>query len=295
MCFTLKMMVDGLIAILKINLECATFAIKTLHKDTEQLFKKEWEILKQFSGLNHPHLITALSAFRQAGKLNFIFPYARSDFERHKEFSNPPQGRGGALWIAAQLEGLIGAIDTMHNPKHLHRHLDPTAIKKYCRHSDIKCDNVLCFRKAGTKDEVILVISDFGLSEINSDKSRSNIPNQKVPPVPGYRPPECDIEGGTISRAFDIWTIGCLFLELVTWFLGGPQYVKKFEKRRTTPFINGSKNNIFFSFKNLASGASGGTKAILVKPEVTAVSRILSTKGFVRLTLIVGSRASSTS
>ena len=295
MCCILQAILYGLTGIFKINLNCATFAVKTLHRDTEQLFKKEWEILKQFSGLNHPHLITALSAFRQADRLSFIFPYARSDFERHKELSRPPQGRSGALWIAAQLEGLIGAIDTMHNPRHLHRHLDPTAIKKYCRHSDIKCDNVLCFRKAGTQDEVILVISDFGLSEINSDKSRSNIPNQKVPPVPGYRPPECDIEGGTISRAFDIWTIGCLFLELMTWFLGGPRYVKEFDKKRTTPFINGSKNNIFFSFKNLESGTSDGAKAILVKPEVTAVSNIWLTQGFVRLTLIVDSRASSAS
>lgn len=236
------------------------------------MFKKEWEMLKLFSGLHHPHLVTALSAFRQAGRLSFIFPYAPSDFERYKEASYPPQGRSGALWISAQLKGLIGAIDTMHNPKHLHDRLGP--VKKYGRHNDIKCDNILCFRKSGTTDEVILVISDFGLSAFNSDKSRSNIPNESVPPVPGYRPPECDIEGGTISRAFDIWTVGCLFLELITWFLGGPKYVKEFGEKRTTLFINGSNNNIFFSFNNLLeSGKSDGTKAILVKPEVTDVSR----------------------
>ena len=263
--------IHGLIRILKINLDCTTFAIKTLHKipaNTEQAYIKEWEMLKHFSGLNHPHLVTALSAFKQEDELSFIFPYAPSNFGEYKETAHPPQGWRGAIWVAAQLAGLIGAIDTMHNPKHLH--LGPE--RKYGRHGDIKCDNVLCFRKSGTENEVILVISDFGLSAYNSDQSRSNIPNRNVPAVPGYRPPECDIKGGTVSRAFDVWTIGCLFLELVTWFLGGPQYIEEFRLHRTTEFINGAMNDIFFTFNDLGFEVTDGTKAVLVKPEVTTAS-----------------------
>ncbi|KAJ4117540.1 hypothetical protein NW768_010903 [Fusarium equiseti] len=252
----------------EINLDCTTFAIKTLHKipaNTERAYMQEWEMLKRFSGLNHPHLVTALGAFRQDDELSFIFPYAPFNFGYYIESSGPPQGWRGAIWASEQLAGLIGAIDTMHNPKHLIQ--DSQRI--YARHGDIKCDNILCFPRSGTADEVNLVITDFGLSAFNSDKSRSNIPNRDVPPVPGYRPPECDVEGGTISRAFDIWTVGCLFLELATWFLGGPRYVEEFRHRRTTPFINGSMNDIFFTFENPKSGDADGTKAILVKPEVT--------------------------
>ncbi|KAK6705351.1 hypothetical protein SNK05_009247 [Fusarium graminearum] len=213
------------------------------------------------------YLLTALSAVTQDDKWSFIFPCASSDFDRYKETIDPPQGRRGAIWLLTQLTGLIGAIDTIHDPRHLN--LGPQG--KYGRHGDIKCDNILCFKNSETTDDV-LVISDFGLSKLNSDKSRSNIPNATVPPVPGYRPPECDIEGGKVSRAFDVWTIGCLFLELITWFLGGPSYIKKFEKKRTTTFINGMMNNIFFTFQELVPRDSGGAKAILVKPEVTEVS-----------------------
>ncbi|KAI6755658.1 hypothetical protein QX201_012296 [Fusarium graminearum] len=243
------------------------FAVKTLNKttsNTKQSFLAEWRMLKQFNGLCHPHLVTALSAITQGDKWSFIFPCASSDFDRYKETIDPPKGRHGAMWLLAQLEGLIGAIDTIHDPRHLN--LGPQG--KYGRHGDIKCDNILCFKNSLTTDDV-LVISDFGLSKLNSDKSRSNIPNATVPPVPGYRPPECDIEGGTISRAFDVWTIGCLFLELITWFLGGPSYVKEFEEKRTTEFINGSKNSIFFTFRELVPSDPGGAKAVLVKPEVT--------------------------
>ncbi|WXC63386.1 hypothetical protein SNK03_009208 [Fusarium graminearum] len=251
-----------------INLDCTKFAVKVLNRipaNTKQTFQDEWDMLKRFSGLYHAHLVTALSAVTQDDEWSFIFPCASYDFETFKENVDPPQGVPGVIWLSTQLEGLIGAIDTIHVPKHLH--LGPE--RKYGRHGDIKCDNVLCFKKSGPEGDIVLVISDFGLSKFNSDKSRSNIPNAKVPPVPGYRPPECDIEGGTVSRAFDVWTIGCLFLELVTWFLGGPSYIREFEEKRTTKFINGMMNNIFFTFGDLVPRDPDGAKAILVKPEVT--------------------------
>ncbi|KAF5256158.1 hypothetical protein FOXYS1_13383 [Fusarium oxysporum] len=183
--------------------------------------------------------------------------------------SNPPKNRTGVLWFSSQMCGLMGALDTIHDPKHLH--LEQGVIRKYGRHGDIKCDNILCFQKSGTTNEKILVISDFGLSAFNSDKSRSNIPNGKVPPVPGYRPPECDIEGGTVSRAFDIWTLGCLFLDFVTWFLGGHGYLAEFKRKRKTPFINGAVNDIFFTIKSLEKKKmeEKATYVALVKPEVT--------------------------
>ncbi|RGP81741.1 serine threonine kinase [Fusarium longipes] len=229
-----------------INLDCTKFAIKTLHAtNTEQLFQKEWEMLKRFSGLAHPHLVTVLGAFKHKEKYSFIFPNAEHDLSHHLETREPQKNQSRATWLSDQLSGLIGALDTIHDPKHLNRGAD----KGYGRHGDIKCDNILCFKSSGIEKETVLVISDFGLSALNSDRSRSNIPNRKVPPVPGYRPPECDISGGTISRAFDIWTLGCLFLELITWFLGGPRDIKQFDDERTTMFISGSNNNIFFSFK----------------------------------------------
>ncbi|KAH7150951.1 kinase-like domain-containing protein [Fusarium sp. MPI-SDFR-AT-0072] len=248
-----------------INLDCTKFAIKTLHisgRDIDSKFNEGWEMLKRFSGRTHPHLVTVLCAFSCEEERSFIFPNASYDLSEYLEKHEPPTQKNGTLWISNQFLGLMGALDTIHNPKHLHQGVT----QRYGRHGDIKCDNILCFKRSGTQNDVVLVISDFGLSAFNTDKSRSNIPNKNVPPVPGYRPPECDIEGGTISRAFDVWTIGCLYLELITWFLGGSDYVEEFSNKRTTIFINGSNNNIFFTLK---SGKEPGTYVAQVKPEVT--------------------------
>ncbi|KAF5241355.1 hypothetical protein FANTH_9160 [Fusarium anthophilum] len=258
-----------------------SFAIKTLHNmghNNESKFQQEWEMLKRFNGLKHPHLVTALCAFRCADERGFIFPSAICDLGEYLEKSEPPRHSKASVWISNQLLGLIGALQTIHNPKNVEQGVG----SGYGRHGDIKCDNILCFKRLGDNDEIILVISDFGLSTFNRIQSRSNIPNQKILPVPGYRPPECDIEGGTISRSFDIWTMGCLFLDLITWFLGGPRYVKEFSQARTTMFINGANNNIFFAFKRRADKESF---TVQVKAEVV---EILSSKCTRREAYVIG-------
>ncbi|KAM0435574.1 hypothetical protein ACHAQK_008136, partial [Fusarium lateritium] len=251
-----------------IELKCEGFAIKTLHTSDEKAKKKfedEWGMLERFSGRVQPHLVTALGAFNQSGKLSFIFPNADHDLEEYIAITPPPEGKDGTCWVSKQILGLTGALHTIHNPDHL-----IMETRRFGRHGDIKLDNILCFQRSGmtaeSQTDKILVLSDFGLSAFNRDTSRSNIPNKKVPPVPGYRPPECDIEGGTISRLFDVWTLGCLFLEFITWFLGGIEYVHQFSKERQTVYVNGSKNDIFFSFRK--TDKDEGFVA-LVKPEVT--------------------------
>ncbi|KAF5557917.1 kinase-like (PK-like) [Fusarium napiforme] len=262
-----------------INLDCTKFAIKTLHNtghDNESKFQEELKMLQRFNGLKHPHLVTALCAFRCGEERSFIFPSAICDLSEYMEKNEPPRHSKATIWISSQLLGLIGALRAIHSPKHEEK----GGSTGYGRHGDIKCDNILCFKKLGGEDEIVLVLSEFGLSTLNSVKSRSNFPNHKVAPVPGYRPPECDIEGGTISRAFDIWTLGCLFLELITWFLGGPRYVEEFDQARTTMFINGANNNIFFAFKRRPDH---NTYAVLVKAEVVEMlySKCTKREGYV--------------
>ncbi|KAF4468753.1 kinase-like (PK-like) [Fusarium albosuccineum] len=250
----------------EINLNETGFAIKTLHEadfNDDIQFRRELDQLRRFSGLVHRHLVTTLGAFKRDGKCNFIFPRARWDLDHHMDYQSPTWDLSTVLWASEQFMGLMGALDTIHNPKHLHLSDDPE--KRYGRHGDIKCDNILCFQIAGHSGQHNLVISDFGLSAYNRDTSRSNIPNKGLPAVPGYRPPECDIEGGLISRAYDIWTMGCLFLEILTWLLGGPKLLQDFREKRQTPYINGANNDIFFVLKTF--GKKGYVAQ--VKPEVT--------------------------
>ncbi|RSM19819.1 hypothetical protein CDV31_001176 [Fusarium ambrosium] len=254
-------------ALREVNIDISGFAIKTLHStkpEDEPQFRRELDQLKRFSGVAHSHLVTTLGAFKHGDKWNFIFPGAHCDLDEYLERHDPSWTHGAVDWAFKQLLGITGALDTIHNPKHLH--LDPNIEKKYGRHGDIKCDNILCFPVSAQSDQYHLIISDFGISAFNRDKSRSNIPNEKVPGVPGYRPPECDVTGGEISRSFDIWTLGCLFLEFITWLLGGRNLLGDFRcKRVTTYLITGARNNMFYVLKRTESGGY----VAQVKPEVT--------------------------
>jgi serine/threonine protein kinase len=254
--------------LLQIGLKDDFFALKMLQDldfNNEQQFEKELEQLKRFNGLVHDHLVTLLVTFTLNKRYHFLFPYAESTLEQYwEDVKSPNRDLATIRWASKQCSGIMAAIDSIHDPKHLKN----LTVRKYGRHGDIKPDNILWF-KSSKDPRGILVISDMGLSSFNRDTSRSNIPNTKIPKVPGYRPPECDIQGGIISRAFDIWTVGCLLVELLTWLLGGWELLEQFQKDRTSIYITGAMNNIFFDLKKI-KGRDGYVAQ--VKIQVTTVS-----------------------
>jgi serine/threonine protein kinase len=246
------------------------FAVKALLElefNNEARFRNESDQLRRFNGLIHAHLVTLLATFTFQGQYHFLFPYADYALDQYWErrLPEPRPSIEMIQWVAKQCAGIMAAMDTIHDPPN-QNHLKE---KGYGRHGDIKPDNILWFNST-TDPRGILVVSDLGLASFNRETSRSNIPNQRIPQVPGYRPPECDIKGGTISRAYDIWTLGCLFLELLTWLLGGWKSIQEFDMNRTTTFmITGGLNNIFFCLKKTKDP---GVYVAQIKPEVTAVS-----------------------
>lgn len=236
-------------------------------------FWKEAQHLKRFSGLTHDHLITLLATFEQEKVYYFLFPCADCDLLSYWETVSPERTSkvdiGEAQWMAKQLRGLMGAASVIHYPGHLS--LD---VARFGRHGDIKPDNILWFKSHPGDSRGVLVLSDYGLSSFNRHTSRSGIPNNSVQGAPGYRPPECHIEGGTISRAYDIWTLGCLYMEFMTWFLGGNGLREEFSKRRTTLSWNGANNDDFF---RIVKAPSNNDQIAQVKPEVTQVQANLYT------------------
>ncbi|KAH8802630.1 kinase-like domain-containing protein [Xylogone sp. PMI_703] len=233
----------------KIGFKNEFFALKMLHDEdfnNEQQFRNELEQLKRFNGLVHDHLVTLLTTFTLNKRYYFLFPYADSTLDQYWEKRDPNWDLLTVRWVSKQCSGIMAAIDSIHDPKHLQN----LTVMKYGRHGDIKPDNILWFQSSKDPNG-ILVVSDMGLSSFNRDTSRSNIPNSRIPKVPGYRPPECDVQGGTISRAYDIWTLGCLFLELLTWSLGGWKLVEQFQEKRKSVYITGALNNIFFTLKKI--------------------------------------------
>ena len=197
----------------------------------ERKFRSEIQSLEWFSGRIHSHLVTLLASYRQKGKYYLLFPYARDDLERHwTKNKTVPQDHRTAIWFARQLCGLMGAVNLIHNPSHLK--------EKYGRHGDIKAENVLLYDHEGD-DLGILVLTDMGFTCVHRAVSRSTDPNHKVGRTTEYQAPEFEAKGGTINRASDIWALGCLFLDLVLWFIWGESAISKFGKNREMPDLKG--------------------------------------------------------
>lgn len=199
-----------------------------------------------------------------------IFPWAECDLDSYwaKHPTPDPGDLGLIRWLSQQCLGIMEAVSVIHNPAHL------LSASRFGRHGDIKAENILWFKSQDPYDRGILVISDLGLTAINSEKSRSMRPNTDLRVTPSYRPPECDIKGGVVSRAFDIWTLGCLYLELVCWLLTGNMGKLDFDNRRTTPFIFGANADVYFDIKKPRRDTAG--KYIFqVKGAVSRVSLLL--------------------
>lgn len=213
------------------------------------MFKNELEQLQRFNGLVHSHLVTLLGTFILEQKYYFIFPYANGTLDEYWEEvdAKPDMNRKTVQWVSKQLSGLMSAMATIHVPKHLHG----KGVDKFGRHGDVKPDNILRF--ASSDDPLgILVVSDMGLTAFNSKVSRSSIPQNKVPKVPvSYRAPERDVEGGKISRLYDVWTLGCLYFEIIAWLVGGYELLDQYSIGRSSPSKNGTRSREFFTLSEI--------------------------------------------
>ncbi|KAI0892474.1 kinase-like domain-containing protein [Annulohypoxylon nitens] len=223
------------------------FALKKLleHDTTriEEDFKKEVEMLKKFDGAVHPHIVTVLTTFKHGDCYYLLFPWAECDLGRYFENNpKPTQSLNTIQWLSNQCLRIMEAVHLIHFPPGVDNL--QAGDKLFGRHGDIKAENILVFRSQEGKAN--LVLSDFGLGSVHHDISKSNVPREKVAVTPDFRPPECDMEGGKISRAYDVWTLGCLFLDLLTWYLGGEQLRHDFDQQRMSSYMGGPETPIYF-------------------------------------------------
>jgi serine/threonine protein kinase len=250
--------------------------LKHLLTDNESKFDQEIEQLKRFGG-QHKHIVTLLStiSLTTGNHKDFylLFPWADSDllgyWERH---SKPNLSEELWLWLIEQCYGIVEAVAFIHNPGNAMKNLEGKRL--YGRHGDIKPENVLWFiKRQSAGGRGALVLSDLGLAAVHRDTSRSNIPGEAIPRTPNYRPPECDMDGpnGHISRSFDIWTMGCLFLEFIIWALEGWDGRVDFRfSRCESAYLNG-ETDVFFDIKRTEKESAKSEYVFQVKDAVTKV------------------------
>lgn len=222
----------------------APFALKKFFQigsRTEEDFNREERMLQTLSEFPHPHITPHLASWTQGETFYMLFPLAQMNFgDFLRKMPNPELENDFVHWLFSQLKGLADAVRHIHNlgpsglgPEGLVNTL-PVA-KKPGRtgfHHDIKPENILVFAKTGSENSIfkitdcVLKISDFGAARINvilsqsgakrftSYKSSNLTQGDSV-----YGAPDFALEGRT-SRPYDLWSLGCVFLEVLIWTFG---------------------------------------------------------------------------
>lgn len=227
-------------------------------------------MLKVFSGTKHdeyPHLISLLATYEQSGVYYLIFPYAESNLTQFWQSRKPEPSFDlqTVMWVAEQCAGIARGLKDVHQHKVSHSKLTVDPEIRFGRHGDLKPENILWFKDdhGGT-----LKISDFGSGEWSTNNSRSNKRNSAVDSSMSYRPPD----GEQIEQSSDIWNLGCIYLEFITWLLGGWVLVEEFVGQRVSidPGWSFMLTDAFFEIRDNHSTKDLPAR---VKPTVTNVSK----------------------
>ncbi|KAK4110317.1 kinase-like protein [Canariomyces notabilis] len=250
-----------------------TFAVKKLKTKKEADFHREVTMLRELSG-KKPHIVRLLTTFHYDGSYCLLFPWAECDLLDYWG-----RGRGHEIsqsliiWVANQCHGLFQALKWIHKPGN--DVLDPEMNQLYGRHGDIKPENILWYKGNSNLGHPLasgqLVFSDFGLSSLNHKNSRSGVDNKDILHTLAYAPPESILPGDHISRSIDIWASGCVFLEFVTWVVGGPALRDDFQRKRFAPHLGHNiRNDIFWEVQTFKDPKKGGLEehVTVVKPSV---------------------------
>jgi serine/threonine protein kinase len=242
-------------------------AVKRLHSTDPTNFEKEARMLRELAKEDHPHIIKLLATYRMGGHYHLMFPWADKNLRTYwQDDPKPKWSQEALLWDIRQMLGIASGLQTIHNFKIKPHHRDQlrslvvpgikTSIGEeeywYGRHGDLKPENILWSNGLDCCDALgILQIADFGLGRFHGRASRSQVDPRTIASTPTYEPPEIALNL-KVSRAYDIWSLGCIILEFLTWRLGGYKLLEEFGNSRLTTEEDGVIYDKFYTLKDLS-------------------------------------------
>lgn len=216
------------------------FAVKEFRDS--RTFHREKSVLDRTAGLAAQHLARLLTSFETPSSYYLVFKWADggdlAEFWRRED--SLPRTADLVRWVLQQILGLVEALRLLHEIN--------------IRHGDIKPGNILLF----TQDESgpgKLVLQDLGISRHH--RQNTGLRHQATLTAEttlGYEAPEAEKSHPHYdkprSRAYDMWSLGCVWLEFIVWLLYSYEGVETFRRRRETAGHSTDYRDPFAAFFN---------------------------------------------
>lgn len=156
------------------------------------------------------------------------------------------------MWLLKQLRGLAEALKDIHNLSSIGPSLPTPSpapnlvapqlqMRKSGWHHDLKPENILLYKSSG-HERGTFQISDFGSGKIHTYRSGSVNTRSPIGTLT-YEAPEAKLERAT-SRPYDMWSLGCVFLELLIWAVLDYGAVETFASERVDRRHPGSQTDL---------------------------------------------------
>jgi serine/threonine protein kinase len=231
----------------------------------------------------HPHLLRCLASFTFSSNYHMVYEKANSDVEKFMEQNSDAQGLRimEPKDLAQQLYGLASALSAIHNNGQTSS-IQSTSLlsvpvigpERAGYIHDIKPENILVFlyEQNGSKKHWFR-LSDFSCAKVNdiqssiSGKSRNSWKTVSKSGTPVYRAPEATGKEGRTSRPYDLWSLGCVYLEILVWYLEGYQSLRRFRETRECHVVPEGREDEGFYFKPAVEAAFELRKVVVDKIE----------------------------
>ncbi|KAI3538444.1 hypothetical protein CSPX01_09581 [Colletotrichum filicis] len=277
--------------------EHKAFALKTLlQEDPEQAEQEFEQELKALTKMEPgEHILKLCATFKIGTEYSFLSPWAEGGNLRQFWTESPRKIQQSFCqpqillrWMAEQCHALAAALQSIHDvrvkalirAKRISKD-EETDSDVFGIHGDIKPENILLFDYRQRRSGIgTLKIADFGLTEFHKLTSRSR--TYKPSPegrrlAPTYEAPELSQLGGSYSRKADVWALGCVFSEFLTWVVRGPSATTKFadDRAKERDWDTALKKDVGFYSDNFFTAKrykGGGVKTSLKRSVVKFIA-----------------------
>ncbi|RCI08790.1 hypothetical protein L249_4783 [Ophiocordyceps polyrhachis-furcata BCC 54312] len=198
--------------------------------------------LKELRYLTRPqeHMVELLDSFFYRDNFYLVFDWAQDNLLQYwRRNAEPESTKGLFRWASSQMLGLSQGLAAFHDE-----------LRGF--HGDITPHNILRFTKSDSpRSYGILKLSDFGLAQfLGRGDQEEHFYDMHCDPT--YQPPECQPpeEPGdvhtNVTQKSDIWSLGCVYMNFVTWLLRGSKGVEEFSRQRLDEHGTDLQINSFF-------------------------------------------------